>query len=772
MDFLERVKEYKNQIYREIYSILIFGAVFFTFHSFLGVQQIGKKEVIFILISFVYVFLFTLTRLKGRLFLAALAGTFGVVELLALGMKKCSEIVFSYFSWAAYGKGDEAYDSFYIAVQIFLLVFLCTVLAFFMMLTKKVRLFSLGISVLCIAALLFLKMQVVGIAAAFWISFVLLLVCEIIEEKWEKKRIKKDVLAYVVWLWPVWVLFLTAMLLVPSSPEPYKWTFVKQALSKVNDEIILLSNRIRTGNDEDFEIRMSGFSEEGNLGGNVDQTEKELLHIVSSKRMQTNLYLAGVVMDTFDGRDWKTSSEKKGFHLSESMNDKSNDTVETFLAVRKKEKERVSDYLSSVELDITYGRFSTAMFFLPLKTDVFSMDGQNMFAENEETRKLLQNKKKYKDSYHVGYYQMNLNQSSFDTLLEELDRNALEETSLTEENQQEEYLSERMKAHRTGIRETFCSDVSVSEAVEEWIDEKTLNCANGYQRLKALEKAMQEMTYTTKPGELPEEVTTPEAFLDYFLIDKKEGYCTYFATAFTLLARREGYPARYVQGFCVPMKGQKEVSVQSYMSHAWCEVYFDGVGWIPFEATSGYEAVRYTPWALWTKQDVTYPDFAVRPESGQENETKEETEIPSKEGTSTGRRNQLIAIALLLIVTAFSIIFVVDILLSRRNYQKKSHKDKFRHEAERNLAVLRKLGIKRMEYETLMELNGLIKKKYEEWDEKPPVFLELYEEILYGELPVTEKMITMVRSERKEILLHLGKWAMMQEKYYLLKTGK
>ena len=87
------------------------------------------------------------------------------------------------------------------------------------------------------------------------------------------------------------------------------------------------------------------------------------------------------------------------------------------------------------------------------------------------------------------------------------------------------------------------------------------------------------------PGPLPKHITTPEAFLDYFLLESKQGYCSYFATAFVLLARAEGIPARYVEGFCVPLQGEQSLTVYGNMVHAWPEVYIQGVGGIPFEPT-------------------------------------------------------------------------------------------------------------------------------------------------------------------------------------------
>ena len=69
-----------------------------------------------------------------------------------------------------------------------------------------------------------------------------------------------------------------------------------------------------------------------------------------------------------------------------------------------------------------------------------------------------------------------------------------------------------------------------------------------------------------------------------FLRDYREGVCTHYATAATLLYRALGIPARYVTGFATEVKAGEWVEIQS-PGHAWVEVYVDGLGWIQVEVT-------------------------------------------------------------------------------------------------------------------------------------------------------------------------------------------
>ncbi|MCL2500843.1 MAG: transglutaminase-like domain-containing protein [Defluviitaleaceae bacterium] len=94
-------------------------------------------------------------------------------------------------------------------------------------------------------------------------------------------------------------------------------------------------------------------------------------------------------------------------------------------------------------------------------------------------------------------------------------------------------------------------------------------------------------TYTLSPSPLPRGA----CFVDYFLFEGREGYCTYFASAMAIMSRIAGVPSRYVEGFFVPGTNRHDHSVTAVtnrMAHAWAEVYFEGFGWLIMEATPPY----------------------------------------------------------------------------------------------------------------------------------------------------------------------------------------
>ncbi len=74
-------------------------------------------------------------------------------------------------------------------------------------------------------------------------------------------------------------------------------------------------------------------------------------------------------------------------------------------------------------------------------------------------------------------------------------------------------------------------------------------------------------------------------FVSTFLLITKEGYCTYFASAMTVLCRMAGLPARYVEGYVAYPDSEGLAIVTGKEGHAWTEVYFPGFGWVTFDAT-------------------------------------------------------------------------------------------------------------------------------------------------------------------------------------------
>lgn len=73
--------------------------------------------------------------------------------------------------------------------------------------------------------------------------------------------------------------------------------------------------------------------------------------------------------------------------------------------------------------------------------------------------------------------------------------------------------------------------------------------------------------------------------LNDFLFGSRTGYCEQFAGAMAILARMAGIPSRVVVGFRPGTKSGDTWEVTPRDMHAWTELYFAEVGWVPVDAT-------------------------------------------------------------------------------------------------------------------------------------------------------------------------------------------
>ncbi len=75
--------------------------------------------------------------------------------------------------------------------------------------------------------------------------------------------------------------------------------------------------------------------------------------------------------------------------------------------------------------------------------------------------------------------------------------------------------------------------------------------------------------------------------VEWFLVDQRVGFCSYFASAMITMLRSLDIPARMVVGFAPGEwdENRNAWTVQTRHYHAWPEVYFPEYGWVEFEPT-------------------------------------------------------------------------------------------------------------------------------------------------------------------------------------------
>ena len=135
------------------------------------------------------------------------------------------------------------------------------------------------------------------------------------------------------------------------------------------------------------------------------------------------------------------------------------------------------------------------------------------------------------------------------------------------------------------IRNTYLELPShLEQQVADLAMKVTSGAATPFEKAMALRNHLtRNYKYTLDVGEHPENID----FVTAFLFDTKKGYCTYFASAMTVLCRMAGLPARYVEGYLAEPDEGGQAIVTGLQAHAWTEVYFEGFGWMAFDATPG-----------------------------------------------------------------------------------------------------------------------------------------------------------------------------------------
>lgn len=145
--------------------------------------------------------------------------------------------------------------------------------------------------------------------------------------------------------------------------------------------------------------------------------------------------------------------------------------------------------------------------------------------------------------------------------------------------------------NKVSIKESILRDaltmVSTTDRVRDFTESIVKGRKTDYYKALAIKEAIEtRASYNLKAAAVPANMDA----VDYFLFNSKEGYCDLFATSMVVMARCAGIPARYVTGY-YPIKDEKDgigrTVLRSSDKHAWAELFFQDVGWIPFDATEG-----------------------------------------------------------------------------------------------------------------------------------------------------------------------------------------
>ncbi len=197
--------------------------------------------------------------------------------------------------------------------------------------------------------------------------------------------------------------------------------------------------------------------------------------------------------------------------------------------------------------------------------------------------------------------------------------------------------------------------------------------------------------------------------LSSFLFEDKIGYCQQFSGAMALMLRMNGIPARVAAGFTPGAYDHvtKEYRVRDLDAHSWVEVWFTGIGWVPFDptpslapASSQSDSLNAVSAARGTSADHGATDPRKRLNAGAE------ADGGSGSGsTPSDTRLWLLAVVVLALVATALAVFWVLAFLRRRTHAHATEEgavDELRR-------ALRRLGYEYPARTTLSELERRLK---------------------------------------------------------------
>lgn len=154
---------------------------------------------------------------------------------------------------------------------------------------------------------------------------------------------------------------------------------------------------------------------------------------------------------------------------------------------------------------------------------------------------------------------------------------------------------------------------------------------------QAIELVKDYLEKTINYNEKPKRLYRDRDFLSFIIEESKEGYAPHYATTGTLLFRYLGIPARYVEGYLVTPDLIKDkeafdkLTITGKEAHAWIEVYFDEIGWIPIEVTPEYENVM---------PPIDMTDYPKGEWSDEEEKLQKDTDGSNSDNEDTNKDNE------------------------------------------------------------------------------------------------------------------------------------
>lgn len=550
----------------------------------------------------------------------------GAILLYAKGnLYKLSDKSYAFANWIYnYASGPYAFNKEF---SLYTLIALCTLIALltYVFAIKAFKFYIILISYSAVFIVLCINNYPVS-TAAFYV-FLAAIIVYYLKHLYIKSAVKENFeftqnSVLLIWASILCTLVLIISLTLPFRQTPVEWKWLDAKLNTAYNYFNRIYNNYSMP--RIFSIGYTGFGGSNTLGGKVKLDSTLVLKVDSPRRV----YLKGTTRDFYTGSAWINSDENKtagsspGRLLQYRVFGSGNGIIynDGMLTQRR--------FSSRDAISISYENLRTRTLFIPLETLRLNLSNAGELGIRVDlngtlnTEKALEsgfkytveaNKTGYEDADFVKMLQNSKTGLYYDSNFSRIEAlNKRYNTPVISPNAGKTHYSLTPPGNETGfgsdqnMRRLFATFNSLNDIYSRYLQlpgnmpqrvkELALSISAGkadnYSKAKAVEKYLSEnYPYTLTPKPTPRN----RDFTDYFLFDLKEGYCTYYATAMTILVRSLGIPARYVEGFVMPMypKTGSTYEISNEQAHAWVEVYFEGYGWVPFEPTAPFSPSFY-----------------------------------------------------------------------------------------------------------------------------------------------------------------------------------
>ena len=406
--------------------------------------------------------------------------------------------------------------------------------------------------------------------------------------KWETGSLKRFLRALPV----VIAIALIALALTPPlrQTQPALEAQADRIRQYINDHFFFTDRR------ENFSLAVEGYQpmgEEG-LGGKPAISNVPVLEV----QTQSRVYLRGTILDLYNGRQWfdSVSNERYGYTSARFAG------LRDTLLDMKLPGENLRIPAEKVTVSVLNPMPSTI--FVPQRLRRLDM-GEGMVPYfNASSEMFITRNLEADDSYTLQYEAYMAGSQETDSLAAAL-RGMLDAR-----------YDSLMSGSYVQLPPHLKPDGQVARLARDIVgDEKD-----------PYVMAMQIRSYLKTHYAYSLEVDAAPRDLDFtahFLFESRKGYCTYFATAMTVLARSLGLPSRYVEGFvALPGEGGGPSVLTGQQAHAWTEIYIPALGWVGFDATAS------------TGDQPPPPDApSPQPQEPEPSQTPEQQNQPSPEPT-------------------------------------------------------------------------------------------------------------------------------------------